>query len=410
MYRNNPRNRIPHGGKAMKAERGKTFVKSIVSMLIPGILTGIILTVLLTVHEYDTTARMTGAVLREKSVVAGMKNQRETDRKAGEEFLSEYGYHKYRNFAENFAVTMVACILCFEGAGVLMFWRRRKEMKNLEIRIDDLTQYLRAVNRGEAKALARREDQFSHLEDEIYKVMMELTCTKEAAVRDHAVLSDRIADIAHQLKTPLTSMSLMAELLEEYQPEEAKEYLGRLKNQVERLKNLASGLLILAKLDSHTLLFKKERLEISAMVREAAEPLCGMMEEKDIHLEIKEPKGNSAEVEADRQWTGEAVLNILKNCAEHTPKGGEITVSYEDNPIYSEIRIEDGGKGFEKKDIPHLFERFYRGEGAAKDSAGIGLALAKSIIESQNGQILAENTSEGNARFRIRFKTSTKKS
>ena len=125
-----------------------------------------------------------------------------------------------------------------------------------------MTQYLRAVNRGEAKALARREDQFSHLEDEIYKVMMELTCTKEAAVRDHAVLSDRIADIAHQLKTPLTSMSLMAELLEEYQPEEAKEYLWRLKNQVERLKNLASGLLILAKLDSHNTPYSKERLAL----------------------------------------------------------------------------------------------------------------------------------------------------
>lgn len=378
-------------------------------MMIPGVLAGFILAALMTAHEYNAAARMTGAILREESVQAGLKNQRENDAKEGEAFLSGYGYRKYRSFPENFAVTTAVAVLCFEGGGTLLFLRRRKETQRVEKRIDDLTQYLKAVNRGEAKALVRKEDQFSHLEDEIYKVMMELTCSKEEAVRDHSVLSDRIADIAHQLKTPLTSMSLMAELLEEYQPDEAKEYLGRLKNQVERLKNLASGLLVLAKLDSHTLIFKRELLEISTLLREAAEPLCQMMEEKGICLEIEELQGNNAMVSADRQWTGEAILNILKNCTEHTPEGGKIKVGYETNPIYSEIRIEDGGKGFEKKDIPHLFERFYRGEGAAKDSAGIGLALAKSIVESQNGQILAENTPAGNARFRIRFSVLPKK-
>lgn len=389
----------------MRAGNEKMLIRSVLYMLISGILTGIIFSVLLTLHEYNAAAQMTGAILRERSVSAGLKNQKDTDKKEGELFLYEYGYHRYRNFAENFAVTSIVSILCFEGAGILLVRHRRRETKELEGRIEDLTQYLGAVNRGEAKALVRKEDQFSHLEDEIYKVMMELTCTKEEAVRDHFILSDRIADIAHQLKTPLTSMSLMAELLEEYQPEEAEEYLRRLKNQVERLKNLASGLLILAKLDSHTLNFRKEVMEVGTLIKEAAEPLYEMMKAKGVCLEIEEPAGDKAVIEADRQWTEEAVLNILKNCTEHTPEGGKITVSYENNPIYLEIRIEDGGKGFEKKDIPHLFERFYKGEDAAKDSAGIGLALAKSIIESQNGQILAENTSAGNARFRIRLST-----
>ena len=103
------------------------------------------------------------------------------------------------------------------------------------------------------------------------------------------------------------------------------------------------------------------------------------------------------------QWTSEAILNVLKNCAEHTPQGGVIRINYEQNPLYTELLIEDGGTGFSKKDMPHLFERFYRGERAGKDSAGIGLALTKLILEEQNGQIRAENSADGHARFCIRF-------
>lgn len=380
------------------------FIKYLLIWLIPGILTGLFLTTVLTSRQYDAAARMAGAVLRENSVSSGLKNQRMEDIEAGENYLSEYGYHRYQNMKNNMAVVLGICIVCFEGTGLLFYFGRRKEKKQQEKRICELTQYLRSVNRGEAGVLTRKEDQFSYLEDEIYKTMMELTCTKEEAVKDHQMLSDRIADIAHQLKTPLTSMSLMTELLEEYQPEEAREYLGRLKNQVERLKNLASGLLLLAKLDSHTIIFRKEAVEVWALVKESAEPLCEMMNEKKIMLEMDETTAEELLVEADRQWTGEAVMNILKNCIEHTKESGRIIVSCEKNPIYTEITITDGGSGFDKKDLPHLFERFYKGERASKDSAGIGLALAKSIIERQNGQIMAENTSAGNARFRIRFR------
>ena len=99
----------------------------------------------------------------------------------------------------------------------------------------------------------------------------------------------------------------------------------------------------------------------------------------------------------------EALLNLLKNCVEHTPKGGKIVVSYSRNPIYTELRMEDGGIGFAAKDIPHLFERFYRGKEAANDNAGIGLALAKAVVERQNGRLLAENTAEGHACFRVKW-------
>ena len=156
-----------------------------------------------------------------------------------------------------------------------------------------------------------------------------------------------------------------------------------------------------------SIVFKEEKLELLELLTAAAEPLKEMMEEKGIVL-VMEDEGEGISdkpcyIYADRQWTEEALLNILKNCTEHTPAGGRISVFYSQNPIYTELKIEDSGNGFMKEDLPHIFERFYRGAGAAKDNAGIGLALARAVIEQQNGQIHAENTADGHARFRIKW-------
>lgn len=197
-------------------------------------------------------------------------------------------------------------------------------------------------------------------------------------------------------------MSLMTELLEEYQTSDTREYYVRLSSQIQRLKNLVSGLLSLAKLDSHGIVLKKERLELSELLDAAGEPLRDMMEEKHILLEAEKTAGDCY-IYADRQWTEEALVNVLKNCAEHTPADGRIAVFCSQNPIYTELRIEDGGDGFASSDLPHIFERFYRGSGAANDNAGIGLALARAVIEQQNGHIHAENTRDGHARFVIKW-------
>ena len=165
------------------------------------------------------------------------------------------------------------------------------------------------------------------------------------------------------------------------------------------------GLLTLAKLVSHTLDFHREDVEAKELTELAAEPLRAMLQQKQVDLEILSKGQGEQEVwlSADMQWTAEALLNILKNCLEHTPENSKIRVICEENPLYTEMVIEDGGRGFSKKDIPHLFERFYRGADAAKGSAGIGLALAKGIIEKQNGQVRAENSAQGHARFCIRW-------
>lgn len=383
----------------------KAFLRTCLLLLIPGIVTGWLMAVFLTIHEHHMTADLVGSVLQNDSLQAGIKRISKEERDAGNAFLEKYGYRPLGKLGDYIFYTSMISILIFEGIGGVLYVSRRRNDRKLEARIQELTEYMRSVHYGEAKTLARIEDGFSQLEDEIYKTVMELKCTKESAVRDHQVLSERIADIAHQLKTPLTSMSLMTELLEDYQTEETKDYLIHLKNQAERLQKLVSGLLILAKLDSHVIDFEQNQVEVSDLINAASEPLLEMINRKEISLEVRCQEAEDAPswILADMQWTSEALLNILKNCVEHTPKKGTIEVSYKKNPLYAELQIVDSGSGFSKKDLPHLFERFYRGEDAAKDSAGIGLALARLIIEKQNGHIHAENTSDGHARFRLRF-------
>lgn len=442
-----------------------------------GLAAGFFLAAVLSYHEYRTVAEIADSVLAAERI---MRDSREgidiSDGDSGEEkrislsdalawclkentngesagsvgggeaFLKRYGYYPMRNWSEYLPFTVGISMFLFQLAGWVVFGVRYRNEMRIKGRIRELTRYLRAVNQGGGAALCRSEDIFSHLEDEIYKTVMELRSTKEAAVRNHEVLAERIADIAHQLKTPLTSMSLMTELLEEYQTSETREYYSRLSNQIERLRILVSGLLSLAKLDSHGIVFRKERLEISELIENAAEPLREMMEKREVTLLVKEQssegmydgqtsqgrriaakqagqdmktaKGETGrtdqetgqtgwdtgcQIYADRQWTEEALLNILKNCVEHTPSGGSITALYSQNPIYMQLWIEDGGNGFQAADLPHIFERFYRGEGAAKDNVGIGLALAKAVLEQQSGQITAGNTAEGHAFFEIKW-------
>lgn len=383
----------------------KAFLKRCLLWMIPGILTGWLMAVFITVHEHHMTADLVGSVLQNDSLQAGLKGISKEERGAGTAFLQKYGYRPLGKLGDNIFYTSIIGIVFFQGLGGVIFVNKKKNERKLDARIQELTEYMRSIHYGEAKTLSRIEDRFSQLEDEIYKTVMELKCTKETAVRDHQALSERIADIAHQLKTPLTSMSLMTELLEDYQTEETKEYLVHLKNQAERLQKLVSGLLILAKLDSHVIDFEQSQVEVSDLINAASEPLLEMMNRKEISLEVKCQESGDAPswILADMQWTSEALLNILKNCVEHTPEKGSIEVLYKKNPLYAELQVVDSGSGFSKKDLPHLFERFYRGEDAAKDSAGIGLALARLIIEKQNGHIHAENTSDGHARFRLRF-------
>lgn len=247
------------------------------------------------------------------------------------------------------------------------------------------------------------EGELCILENEINKVLCRLREQNQKLKRDKTYLADSLTDLSHQLRTPLTSMNLIVSMLEEEDllPEKRTEYIRKLQSLQTKVQWLINVLLKISKLDADAVIFEMQSCNISRLVCEAASPIEIPMELKGQTLEQKTDR--EAAFFGDWKWTVEAVENILKNCMEHTPAGGVISVSGEENALYSEIVIEDNGAGVTKEDLPHIFERFYKGKNSETDSVGIGLALANMIVIKQNGVLKAENRKQGGARFSIRF-------
>lgn len=275
------------------------------------------------------------------------------------------------------------------------FWRRRKSMRR---RLQELTAYLEQANAGEAPVLsALGEDELSKLEDEIYKTVTYLYQTREEAVRVKNEFAHNLSNIAHQIRTPLTAISLCVQTME---GEAGKKEREQIQRQLMRLTHLEEALLLLACLDAGTLVLERKETDVYTLLLLAADNLQEIFAQHAVSVEV--PELGVMTVQVDLDWTMEAVMNLMKNCAEHSA-GGCVHCFYEQNPLYTEILVQDEGAGFAGEDIPHLFERFYRGKNAGEGGIGIGLALAKEIIERQNGTIRAKNLPEGGACFEIRF-------
>lgn len=316
----------------------------------------------------------------------------------GNQFLKQYGYRNHE-FCEgvpwNFFIPSVVLIFLVICGFLLTVWRMNKRNR---MRIEELTSYLEQVNVGAAGTVIQvKEDEFSHLQDEIYKTVTSLYQTREAAVQAKVNFADNLANIAHQLKTPITSAFLSLQLMKNTTPNIYGEQIER---QLDRLNRLEESLLTLSKIDAGTLHMEFSQVDIYTALNLAAENLNDLMMKENISVDI--PDHGCIEIYGDMEWTMEALLNLMKNCMEHSKYGGTIHCDYSSNSLYAEILIWDDGEGFQAEDIPHLFERFYRGKGAAGNGIGIGLSLAHSIFELQKGNITARNLPEGGACFEIR--------
>jgi signal transduction histidine kinase len=224
----------------------------------------------------------------------------------------------------------------------------------------------------------------------------------ELLQKDKTALSNLIADISHQIKTPLTSLGVLADLLAEDPPEEDRRaFVERLRTQLGRIQWLVVALLKLARLDAGTAAFRSEPVALRELVRRALEPLQIPLEIKKQRLEVHGDDG--ANFIGDLNWSAEALTNVVKNCVEHTPEGGKIVIAYAANTLYAEITVSDDGKGIASADLPNIFNRFYRGENAGENSVGIGLALAKAIFNAQGGDITVHSQRGMGTTFEIRF-------
>lgn len=276
-------------------------------------------------------------------------------------------------------------------------------------RIASLSSRINALLHGDTQELridSCAEGELSLLQSEIGKMTVRLRQQAEALQNDKLFLADSIADISHQLRTPLTSVNIIVSMLgnRALSPTRRDALLRELSRLLLRIDWLITTLLKMSKLDAGTVRFQNTVISVRTLVQKAAEPLAVPMDLKNQRLCCR--IADDISFSGDPVWSAEALGNIIKNCMEHTPDDGSgiIEIDAEENAVFTQITVRDNGCGIAESDIPHLFERFYKGENASDSSFGIGLALARMIVCSQNGTIKAENNKQGaGALFTVKF-------
>ena len=302
-------------------------------------------------------------------------------------------------FAVNTAAGILAIIsaAAFGTAFYIFTKARYKSIAKISDQIDIVLHNADHLYIGESD-----EGELSILQSEITKMTLRIREQNNALRKEKENLADSLADIAHQLRTPLTSVNLILSLLENNPDEKERRALIReTKELFGQMDWLLTSLLKLSRLDAGIVAFKSERIDVNALVSAALHPFLIQMELHNIALQIDVPKGII--IQGDSGWLSEAIQNIIKNCMESAGDNGKIGITCDDNQLFTKIDVHDSGAGFKKEDLPCLFDRFYRGKNAGATGYGIGLALCKSIIIRQGGTVTAKNHPQGGAVFSIRF-------
>lgn len=326
--------------------------------------------------------------------VISLLTEEKVEYETGRKILEKYGLDQIENldFLEGMHSLKLNMIL-YDFFFVLFYFICTSFIYLLFIRkqyqkIEEMNQYMVAVLNGNDHFDIRdyEEGVMSRLRNDIYRITTRLKNQKEDVMQDKKNLEIVLSDISHQLKTPLTSMYVINDVLYEdtLKESEKKELLTKNRKQLERIEWLVSSLLKISRIDSGTVTFKKEKVEMRNLIEKALEPITIALELKNQEVEIR--GDNSLKMVCDSNWTREALLNILKNAHEHSKEGTKISVSYGTNALYTFIEIKDEGEGIETKDLKKVFQRFYKGN-HNKESIGIGLNMAYTILSKQNGTI-----------------------
>lgn len=296
------------------------------------------------------------------------------------------------------------CIIlavCLIMEVLLAVWRERKQENQVFALIRYLTLVQDRLQLPELETI--KEGNLGILQSEIYKVVALLRETYSTERQQKKFLADMLSDISHQIKTPLTAISVMTDVLEQAELENEKrlEYIAKIEKQVNKITWLIRNLLTLSQLEADVLVLKQETVNVSEMLEQLQDTFEIMAEVKQVALQMEADK--EITILCDRHWTTEAVSNIVKNCIEHTEEGGSVRVSVVQDNLATHIHIVDNGEGIAKEDLPHIFERFYKAVSSSSDSIGIGLAMAKEIVQKQDGVIKVESEMGRGTKFHIKM-------
>lgn len=285
---------------------------------------------------------------------------------------------------------------------VIFLYENKQKQK-----IENIITYIEEINKGNynLKIEENTENELSNLSNELYKITVMLKEQTEKSNKDKQILQTSLEDISHQLKTPLTSISIMLDNIRENpQMDEhtRQEFIHEISRQVDWINWLVISLLKLSKLESGTAIFKAEKIDVKKLIDNVIKNLAIPLDIKQQKINISE-NANDIYFIGDYNWQLEALTNIVKNCIEHTPENKNIYIEYSRNNFYTKITIRDEGCGIDSEDLKHIFERFYKGKNSSNNSVGIGLALAKSIIEKDNGYILCTSNVGNGSIFEIKY-------
>lgn len=344
----------------------------------------------------------------EVNIITGLKKE---DKINSDGIFKKYGINMEENSAiksidkqlDFYLVTNITIII---GSAVLLFIIFIVYLYKKDRKIEKILKYLEHIQqkRYDLNIEENSESELSNLQNEIYKITIMLKEQALKSEKDKKQLADSLSDISHQLKTPLTSISVMIDILKdskELTEEKRREFINEISRQIDSINWLVIALLKLSKIDSGTIIMKKDEINLNELIKDIEKNLGILLEIKNQKIEIN--SSETVKLLADRNWIKEALTNIVKNCIEHADEQKTLHISLEKNVLYIQIKIQDEGHGIEKEDIPHIFERFYKGKNSSKDSIGIGLALAKSIIEKNDGEIYANSELGKGTEFVIRF-------
>lgn len=342
----------------------------------------------------------------EKEVAEILNNKTEyTD---NSEFLNKYGIYPEKDWVSynnqgsyKYVILSISVCIAFGLAFAVLFLGYLKIQKKQTM---DIAKRIERINLGDYSLQIDRnsEDELSLLDNQIYRTAVKFREQAENSNKDKENLQKSLSDISHQLKTPLTSIIVMVDNIlddDDMPLEIRREFLNDIKHNTNTISFLVQSLLKLSKLDAEAVKFRYEQVEVKSIVDECIKNTAVMAEILGVRLETD---CNDIILNCDRKWLCEAITNIIKNCIEHS-HNGNIKITADQNKLYTKISIKDNGSGITKEDLPHIFERFYKGKNSSDDSVGIGLSLAKTIIEKQGGYISVLSELNKGSEFVIKF-------